>query len=109
MMRIERFSPLTEATYYILLSLFQPLHGYGIMKKVESMSEGRVKLAAGTLYGALNKLSQNKLIESVGEDAENPKRKLYRITADGQELLRYEVGRLGEMYDNGLKEMGFER
>ncbi len=109
MMRIKNFSPLTEATYYILLSLLQPLHGYGIMKKVETMSEGRVKLAAGTLYGALSKLSQHKLIESVGADAENPKRKLYRITVSGQELLRYEVDRLGEMYDNGLQEMGYER
>ena len=43
---------LTEAVYYILLSLLSPLHGYGIMQKVESMSGGRLRLAAGTLYGA---------------------------------------------------------
>ena len=47
---------LTEAFYYILLSLYQPLHGYGIMQKAEEFSGGRVRLAAGTLYGALNTL-----------------------------------------------------
>ncbi len=47
---------LTEAVYYILLSLCSPRHGYGIMQKAEQMSEGRVRLAAGTLYGALNNL-----------------------------------------------------
>ena len=49
---------LTEAVYYILLSLCSPLHGYGIMQRVEEMSAGRVKLAAGTLYGALNTLKE---------------------------------------------------
>ena len=49
-------SALTEAVYYILLSLVQPLHGYGIMQNVEQLSGGRVKLAAGTLYGAINTL-----------------------------------------------------
>lgn len=48
--------PLTEAVYYILLSLTEPLHGYGIMQKAEQLSSGRVRLAAGTLYGALNTL-----------------------------------------------------
>ena len=47
---------LTEATYYILLSLYTPQHGYGIMQQAEALSHGRVHLAAGTLYGALNTL-----------------------------------------------------
>ena len=47
---------LTEAVYYILLSLLTPMHGYGIMQNTESLSGGRVKLAAGTLYGAINSL-----------------------------------------------------
>ena len=72
---IRRFSPLTEATFYILLSLIRPLHGYGIIKKVEEMSNGRVELAAGTLYGALNTLLENKLIFLIGEDKENKRRK----------------------------------
>ena len=47
---------LTESTYYILLSLYKPLHGYGIMQRAGELSGGRVRLAAGTLYGALNAL-----------------------------------------------------
>ncbi|MCI6036414.1 MAG: PadR family transcriptional regulator [Clostridiales bacterium] len=49
---------LTESTYYILLALAQPRHGYGVMQQTERMSGGRVRLAAGTLYGALNSLCE---------------------------------------------------
>lgn len=49
---------LTESTYYILLSLYHPQHGYGIMQQTEQLSGGRVRLAAGTLYGALNALCE---------------------------------------------------
>ena len=58
---MDKNSALTEAVYYILLSLFTPLHGYGIMQKVEEMSDGRVKLAAGTLYGALQTMTEKGL------------------------------------------------
>lgn len=101
---IQRNSPLTEATYYILISLTEPLHGYGIMKKVDEMSHGRIRLAAGTLYGALNTLLSNKLIKSVGEDEENKRRKLYLRTELGTELVEYEIKRLSEMVGNGIKE-----
>ena len=103
--KIKRFSPLTEATYYILLSLLSPLHGYGIIKKVEEMSGDRVKLAAGTLYGALTTLTSHKLIILIGEDNENKRRKLYQITQLGVELLQYEIGRLDEMVENGRREL----
>ena len=103
---VKKFSPLTEATYYILLSLVSPLHGYGIIKKVEAMSDGRVRLAAGTLYGALNSLLDNKIISSIGEDKDNKRRKLYRITNLGKELLQYEITRLKEMVRNGTRETG---
>ena len=65
---VMKFSPLTETSYYILLSLIAPLHGYGIIKKVEEMSDGRIKLAAGTLYGAFTSLVNHKLIVLIGED-----------------------------------------
>ena len=55
---------LTEAVYYILLSLTDPLHGYGIMQNVEKLSGGRVRLAAGTLYGAINTLLEKRLDHS---------------------------------------------
>ena len=108
MNKIKGFSPLTEATYYILLSLLNPLHGYGIIKKVQEMSNDRMKIAAGTLYGALGSLLRNKLIVSVGEDENNQRRKLYLITELGRELLGYEIRRLKEMVDNGCKETGDE-
>ena len=59
---------LTEAVFYILLSLDAPLHGYGIMQNVERLSGGRVRLAAGTLYGALTTLTERDWIKAVGED-----------------------------------------
>ena len=106
MNKVKKFSPLTEATYYILLSLIEPLHGYGIIKKVQEMSKERVKIAAGTLYGAIGSLLRNKLIISIGEDENNQRRKLYQITELGKELLEYEIRRLDEMANNGYKETG---
>ena len=59
---------LTEAVYYILLSLDQPLHGYGIMQNIERISGGRVRLAAGTLYGALYSLLERQWIRALPEE-----------------------------------------
>ena len=65
---------LTEAVYYILLSLHAPMHGYGIMQNVESLSAGRMRLAAGTLYGALNTLLEKGWIRALpGEDLSRKK------------------------------------
>lgn len=55
---IAKYLPLTESTYYILLSLIDPLHGYGIMQKVERISEGTVSIGPGTLYGAFTTLER---------------------------------------------------
>lgn len=101
--RVKKFSPLTEATYYILLSLEQPRHGYAIQKQVETMSRKRVRLAAGTLYGALSTLLDHNLISLVGEDGNNRKRKIYLMTDLGRDLVRYEIRRLREMVNNGVK------
>ena len=103
--KIYRQSPLTEATYYILVALTEPLHGYGIIKKVEQMSNGRIRLAAGTLYGAINSLVSNKLIKPMGEVGEKKKRKLYMRTELGSKLVAYEISRLEEMATNGKLEM----
>ena len=70
---------LTEATYYILLSLVTPKHGYGIMQQTEALSLGRVRLAAGTLYGALSALCDKGWIRPLSaEDAGRRKEYLYR-------------------------------
>ena len=93
---------LTEATYYILLSLVRPRHGYGIMQLTEELSGGRVHLAAGTLYGALNALSAKGWIIQLPSD-EDSRRKEYRLTEKGLQVLRVEVERLRELADNGEK------
>jgi len=72
---------------------------------VEEMSSGRVILAAGTLYGVLSKLLSYKLISLVGEDQDNPRRKIYNISDDGTELLDYEISRLNEMLEKGSKKI----
>lgn len=100
-MNIINHSPLTEASYYILLSLIKPLHGYGIIKEVEEMSHNRIRLAAGTLYGALSSLLSYKLIKIVDEQETSRKRKTYQVTEKGLELLKYEIDRLEEMISNG--------
>ena len=95
----ENFA-LTEATYYILLSLVRPRHGYGIMQLTESLSGGRVHLAAGTLYGALSALSaKGWIIQLPSED--DSRRKEYRLTEKGFQVLKSEVARLRELADNG--------
>jgi DNA-binding PadR family transcriptional regulator len=98
---MKKDAPLTESMFYILLSLKEKLHGYGIIKKVEYMSKGRLILAPGTLYGALTNLEKSKLIEAVGVDPENPRRKLYIITSQGEVVIKFELNRLEEMVNNG--------
>ena len=91
---------LTEATYYILLSLVRPRHGYGIMQRTEELSGGRVRLAAGTLYGALNALSAKGWIIQIPSE-EDSRRKDYRLPETGLKVLKAEVARLRELADNG--------
>ena len=91
---------LTEAVFYILLSLDAPLHGYGIMQNVESLSGGRVRLAAGTLYGALATLTERGWIVSLGDESEGRKKE-YQITSAGREAVRAELRRLHELTQNG--------
>ena len=91
---------LTEAVYYILLSLLEPRHGYGIMQNAESLSNGRVKLAAGTLYGALNTLLDKGWITALPGE-KNSRKKEYVITETGRETLRQALTRLEELVTNG--------
>ena len=91
---------LTEAVYYILLSLATPRHGYGIMQEAERMSNGRVKLAAGTLYGAINGLLDRGWIKAV-PGAEDSRRKEYALTESGRKALILELDRLKELVENG--------
>ena len=97
-------SALTEAVYYILLSLLIPRHGYGIMQNVENLSDGRVKLAAGTLYGAINSLLEKGWISALPGEKDSRKKE-YVITDDGKSILKAEIARLQELVVNGIRIM----
>ena len=87
---------LTEAVYMIMLALREPRHGYSVMQYVADISNGRVKLCPGTLYGAINTLLQKEWIENIpGED--KCRRKEYMLTVVGAEILDAEARRLEEL------------
>jgi DNA-binding PadR family transcriptional regulator len=85
-----------EPTYYILASLIdEPLHGWAIIQEATQMSQGRVKLTAGTLYGALDRLQAEGLVEQDREEIVSGRcRRYYRLTPAGQDRLREEAERL---------------
>lgn len=89
---------LTESTYYILLSLYKPLHGYGIMQRTAELSGGRVRLAAGTLYGALNAMVDKGWIALLPGEG---RKKEYRLTHRGLAVLEKELARLRELVASG--------
>ncbi|WP_235587030.1 PadR family transcriptional regulator [Ferroacidibacillus organovorans] len=95
--------PLTEAFYYILLSLYAgSAHGYAIMQKTQQISDKCVNLGAGTLYTALSTLLKKGLIElSDGPQKVESRRKVYAITPDGLTILRQELHRLERLVENG--------
>lgn len=91
-MNRDKNLPLTETVYYVLLALTEPAHGYAVMKKVEQLSGGQVRLAAGTMYGAIENLLKKKLI--VALDSSDPRRKVYAISQLGRDVLRADYERM---------------
>ena len=89
---------LTETTYYILLALYTPRHGYGIMQRAAELSGGRVRLAAGTLYGALNALVDKGWIALLPGEG---RKKEYQLTPQGLAVLKKELARLRELVASG--------
>ncbi|WP_019792912.1 PadR family transcriptional regulator, partial [Streptococcus sobrinus] len=85
-MKRNKHLPLTETTYYILLALLEPGHGYVIMQRVEDLSDGDVRIAAGTMYGAIENLLKLKWIKSIPSN--DKRRKVYALTDKGQEILQ---------------------
>jgi DNA-binding PadR family transcriptional regulator len=94
-MNRSKYLPLTETTYLILVALIEPGHGYLIMQKVEELSEGNVRIAAGTMYGAIENLIKLKWIKAV--PSEDKRRKVYQITDAGLDILKEETNRLRTM------------
>ena len=91
------YVPMTETGFYILLCLREEMHGYSIVQKVEAMTDGAVRLSPGTMYGSLSKMEKDGLIRFVREEE---KRKLYCITALGEEVLGLEMNRIERLYRN---------
>ena len=94
-MNRDKNLPLTETIYYILLALLKPAHGYMIMQEVEELSNQQVRLAAGTLYGAIENLMKQKLIMPI--ESEDKRRKVYIITEKGKEILSLDYERMKHM------------
>lgn len=92
---------LTEVTFYILLSLYTPRHGYAIMQFVEENTHGRLSLGAGTLYGALNSLQEKGWILPYGDS--KGRKKEYLITPQGKEIAEKELIRLSELINIASK------
>ena len=97
----EKQPAMTEAVYYILLSLQTPNHGYGIIQNTLELTEGRLELGAGTLYGAINTLLDKQWIRLYSEDKKSRKKKQYILTEQGLSALHQEVRRLKELLENG--------
>ena len=95
----KKYLPLTESTYYIMLTLVKPLHGYAVMQRIEEISKGTVKVGPGTLYGAFTSLEKEGLIVKVKEE---DRRKSYVLTPKGKKVLMNQLKRLEIMTQNGL-------
>ena len=95
------YVPMTETGFYILLSLREPNHGYGITQMVKEITDGDITITPGTMYGTLSKMEKDGLISFVREEE---KRKIYRITHLGTEVLQIEMKRIDRLYRN-MKEM----
>ena len=94
------YVPMTETAFYILLCLQNENHGYGIVQKVREITDGQVNLSPGTMYGSLSKMEKDGLIEFVREE---DKRKMYKITPLGREVLKLETARIERLYKNATE------
>lgn len=91
------YVPMTETGFYILLCLRQESHGYGIVQKVEELTNKEIKIGPGTLYGTLSKMEKDGLITFLREE---DKRKIYKITDLGNQVLELEMKRIERLYKN---------
>lgn len=91
------YVPMTETGFYILMCLQKESHGYGIIQKVDALTDGAVRISPGTMYGSLSKMEKDGLIEFVREE---DKRKIYIITPLGMQVLQLEIERINRLYHN---------
>lgn len=105
---MQKNIPLTEALFYILLSVRKPNHGYGITQEVEKMTQGRVVLGPGTLYGAIQTMAAKGWIRIYSEATDSRKKKEYIITDLGRAVFAEERKRLEELLRNAAMMEGEE-
>jgi len=99
----KKYLPLTEAAFYVLISLNKPRHGYGIMQHVNDITRGRINIGAGTMYGNLSRMEKEGLITPV---AEEDRKKIYELSEKGKIILEIEFSRLEELLKHGRSEKG---
>ncbi|MBQ7314342.1 MAG: PadR family transcriptional regulator [Clostridia bacterium] len=100
--RLRRiYLPMTETGFYILFCLQEEMHGYSIGKKVSDMTGGEITISPGTMSGTMSKMEKDGLISFVREEE---KRRLYRITELGREILAMEMKRIERLYKNSIGE-----
>lgn len=103
---LKKYVPMTETAFYILLSLTEPRHGYGIVKHVEEITAGRLVLGSGTVYGTLTKMQKDGVITVFADEY---RKTVYEITDAGKELMKAEIKRIKEIHSNATAfEEGFE-
>jgi len=101
--RPEEPKPVSEPVLLILMSLAeQPRHGYALLKDIETLSHGRVRLSTGTLYGAIRRLLDEKWIDRFEQDDTSRDKQAYRLTAGGRRQLQFELGRMKELTRAGF-------
>ena len=100
--RIKRiYVPMTETGFYILYCLQEEMHGYNIGQVVNKMTGWKISISPGTMYGTLSKMEKDKLISFIKEEE---KRKFYKITELGKEILNLEINRIERLYKNSKGE-----
>ena len=95
------YIPMTETGFYILYCLQEEMHGYSIGQRVREMTGGQIVLSPGTMYGSLSKMERDGLIRFVREE---DKRRIYRITDLGRQILDLEISRIERLYRNSKGE-----
>ena len=102
----KKVEPLTESYFYILLCLAKkPGHGYGIMQMTEQLSQGEVKIGSGTMYGATgNMMKKGWIEETISEEEGAERKRMYRLTESGRNVLQEEIARLNRLFD-GIREV----
>ncbi|MFD1929704.1 PadR family transcriptional regulator [Sporosarcina siberiensis] len=96
---LKIYVPMTESAFYILISLSVPRHGYGIIKHVQELTNERLVLGSGTIYGTLKKMQRDGIVSVYADES---RKIIYEVSDTGKALMRHEMGRLKELYTNVL-------